>query len=246
MSKQRKNAVDNSKATEVSPEVWAPAQTLYNASELFLTPADIGDAAQLLSITDEQIHVEFAECLQTIARQYWRQHLDARRPPAAWYREHVAQIQMNIEAALALLRSAKGTALSQLKFRTYQRMGRPLRGLEKTDPCSVECILDDFVATCNSCTFTATRGAPKKNDIKTAAASLRKVWIQFTGKHFPLNLSMADNRKDRAGLLANDQAPDDIFTSPGPRFVQVIMQRIDSKVSDAAIRTALRDASVNT
>jgi hypothetical protein len=131
MSKQRKNAVDNSKATEVSPEVWAPAQTLYNASELFLTPADIGDAAQLLSITDEQIHVEFAECLQSIARQYWRQHLDARRPPAAWYREHVAQIQMNIEAALALLRSAKGTALSQLKFVLTSAWDVPSEGSRK-------------------------------------------------------------------------------------------------------------------
>jgi hypothetical protein len=228
--------------TLVSPEKWAPARTLFNGSERYLTSADVADAARRLAVTDAQIQVELAERLQSIARRYWEQRRDAQHPPAAWYRTQVAQIQRNIEAALALLRNAKGTALSQLKFRTDQRMGRPLRGLYRTDPDSIECILDEFVATCNSCAFSATRGAPRKDDIKTAVAALREVWVKYTGNKFPLNLFQADTRKDRGDQRAEEQERDDVFTSPGPSFVHAIMLKIDSGVKINATAAALREA----
>jgi hypothetical protein len=43
----------------------------------------------------------------------------------------------------------------------------------------------------------------------------------------------------------SEQDRDDAFASPGPRFVQAMMRRIDPSVRIGAIRTALRDASVN-
>jgi hypothetical protein len=240
MPKQGKSTGGKSKATPASPEAWAPARTLFNRSDLYLTSADVARAAQLLAVTNAQIQIELAARLQSIARRYWEQHRDAQRPPAKWYRTQIAEIERNIGAALALLRSAKGTALSQLKFRTERRMGRPLLELNRTDPHSIESILDEFVATCNSCAFLAPRGAPRKEDIKEAVAALRNVWVEYKGEKFPLNLSQADARKDHGGQRAQER--DDVFTSPGPSFVHEIMLKIDSSVKINATASALREA----
>jgi hypothetical protein len=243
MPKQRKNAASKSKATLVSHEKWAPARTLYNVSERYLTSSDVADAAQQLLVTDPQIQVELAERLHSIARRYWEQHREAQRPPAAWYRTQVAQIQGNIEAALAVLRNAKGTALSQLKFRTEQRMGRSLRGSFGAKPPSIEQLLEEFVTTCNSCAYSSPKGAPKRSDIKVTVVSLREVWLEFSSKKkFALNLIVAKNNKDRGGQQAAEQESDLVFIEPGPRFIQVVLQKIDPRVTISAITVALREA----
>ena len=151
MPKQRRNTAGRSKATPASLRKGATARTLFNGSELYLTSVDVADAAQLLTVKDAQIQVELAERLQSIARIYWRQHRDAQRPPADWYRANIAPIKLSVEKTLSLLRNAEGTALSQLEFRTVQRMGRRLKGLLEPDPISVERLLADFAAACGSC-----------------------------------------------------------------------------------------------
>jgi hypothetical protein len=242
MPKQRRNTVGKSKATLASLEEWAPARTLFNGSELYLTSSDAADAAQLLTVTDAQIQVELAERLQSIARRYWEKHRDAQHPPATWYRTQVAQIQRNIEAALALLRNAKGTALSQLKFRTERGMGRSLRGSSfGAEPHSIERLLEEFVATCNACAYSSPKGAPKRSDIKVTVASLREVWLEFSSKKkLALNLTVAKNNKDRGGQQAEES--DLVFIEPGPRFIQVVLQKIDPRVTISAISVALREA----
>jgi hypothetical protein len=228
-----------------SPEKWAPGRTLDSITEIRLSAEDVSEAAQLIAAPNDQTGANLAEELQSIARRYWEQHRDAERPPADWYRTKVGRIQKEAENLLKLLREPHGTALVQLRFRTEQRMGLHLLGSVRQEPLSIEQLLDDFVAVCKSCTFPSAKGAPNKAHIKAAVASLREVWIKFTGKEFPLNLVLADNRKDRGGRPAAKQDPDDAFTSPGPVFVHAMMRRIDPSVPIGAIRTALRDASVN-
>jgi hypothetical protein len=218
---------------------------LYSINEMRLTAEDVSEAAQLIAVSDDQIRANLTQELQSIASRYWERHRDAERPPADWYRTEVGKIQKGAENLLKLLREPQGTALVQLRIRTEQRMGRHLLGSYTQEPLSIEQLLDDFVGVCKSCTFQSARGAKKKAHIKTTVASLRDVWITFTGTEFPLNLESADNRKDRDGRPATEQDRDEVFTSPGPRFVQVMMGRIDPKVRIGAIRTALRDASHN-
>ena len=227
------------------PEKWAPGRTLYSIREERLTAEDLSEAEQQIAVLNDQIRANLTGALQSIARRYWEQHRDAERPPPDWYRTKVGRIQKGAEDLLKLLREPLGTAIMQLRFRTEQHMGLRLLG-SHMEPRSIEQLLDDFVFVCKSCTFpSASRGAPNKAHVKYAVASLRNVWIEFTGKEFPLNLESADNRRDRDGRPAAEQDRDEAFTSPGPRFVQVMMRRIDPNVRIGAIRTALRDASVN-
>jgi hypothetical protein len=225
-------------------EKWAPGRTLYSIAEMRLTAEDMSEGLLLIAVSDHQIRANLTEELQSIARRYWEQHRDAERPPADWYRTKVGRIQKQAENLLRLLREPQGTARVQLRFQTERRMGLRLLG-SRQEPLSIEQLLDNFVGVCKSCTFPSARGAPNKAHIKTAVASLREVWIKFTGKEFPLNLESADNRRGRDGRPAAEQNRDEAFTSPGPRFVQVMMRRIDPNVRIGAIRTALREASVN-
>jgi hypothetical protein len=227
------------------PEKWAPGRTLYSITEMHLAAEDMSEALQLIAVSNDQIRANLTEEIQSIARRYWEQHRDAERPPANWYRTKVGRIQKEAENLLKLLREPHGTAFVQLRFRTEQRMGLRLLGSYMQEPLSIEQLLDDFVGVCKSCTFPSARGAPNKAHVKTAVASLREVWIKFTGKEFPLNLESGDTRRDRDGRPAAKQERDDAFTSPGPRFVQVMVRRIDPNVRIGAIRTALRDASLN-
>ena len=227
------------------PEKWASGRSLSSITAMPLTAEDMSEAEQLIAVSNNQIGENLTEELQSIARRYWEQHRDTERPPANWYRTKVGRIQEEAESLLKLLREPRGTALVQLGFRTERSMGLRLLGSNRQEPLSIEQLLDDFVGVCRSCTFPSARGAPNKTHIKTAVASLREVWIKFTGKEFPLNLESADNRKGRDGRPAAEQDRDEAFTSPGPRFVQVMMRRIDSNVRIGAIRTALRDASAN-
>jgi hypothetical protein len=227
------------------PEEWAPGRSLYSVTEVHLTEEHISEVVPLLGILNNEIPENLTDAIQSIARSYWEQHRDAQRPPADWYRTKVGRIQKAAEDLLMQLREPLGTARGLLEYRTEQRMGLRLRGSHAQEPHSIEQLLDDFVAVCKSCEFPSARGAPEKLHIKTAVASLRGVWIEFTSKAFPLNLNTADNRKDRDGRPASEQVRDDVFTSPGPRFVQIMMRIIDPEVDDGAIRTALRDASVN-
>jgi hypothetical protein len=229
----------------IAPEEWAPGRTLYSITEVHLTEDDISEAARLMGVVNTEIRKNLAAALQSVARRYWEQHRDAQRPPSGWYRIKVERIQKETEDLLKLLREPQGTALSQLGFRTEQRMGLRLRG-SHIEPHSLEKLLEDFVAACKSCSFPSSKGAPIKAHIKAAVASLREVWVEFTEKEFPLNLISAENRKVRGGRSIAEQERDDAFVSPGPRFVQVMMRRVDPEVSDGAIRTALREASVNT
>jgi hypothetical protein len=227
------------------PEKWVPGRSLYSITEMRLTAEDMSKAAQLIAVADEQIRANLTEELQSVARRYWEQHRDAEHPPANWYRTKVGRIEKEAENLLKLLREPRGTALVQLGFRTERSMGLRLLGSDRQEPLSIEQLLDDFVGVCRSCTFPSARGAPNKAHIKTAVGSLREVWIKFTSNEFPLNLESADNRRDREGRPAAEQDRDEVFTSPGPRFVQVMMRGIDPNVRIGAIRTALRDASVN-
>jgi hypothetical protein len=227
------------------PEKWAPGRSSCSIIETRLTAEDMSEAEQLIDVSNDQIRAALTEELQSIARRYWERHRDAEHPPANWYRTQVGRIQKEAENLLKLLRQPQGTALVQLRFRTEQRMGLRLLGSYRQESLSIEQLLHDFVGVCKSCTFPSARGAPNKAHIKTAVASLREIWIKFTGKEFPLNLESADNRRDRGGRPAAEQDRDEAFTSPGPRFVQVMMRRIDPNVRIGAIRTALRDASLN-
>jgi hypothetical protein len=229
----------------IPPEEWAPGRTLYSITEVLLTGEDISDAEQLIGVSNDQIRAKLMEALQPIARRYWEQQRNRQRPPAKWYRTKIQKIREEAQGLLKLLREPQGTALGQLRFRTKQRMGLDLRGSYGQDSRSIEQLLDEFAAVCKSCTFRSARGRPKKGHIKTAVDTLREVWIDFTGKKFPRNFTKADNRKDHNGQPAADQRPDVAFTSPAPRFVQLVMQRIDSSIHISEIETALRAAPVD-
>jgi hypothetical protein len=226
------------------PENWGPSRTLYNLKENLLEADTITEAGRLLAVDEDESTLALTEALQSIARRYWEQRREAERPPAQWYRTKVGRVQKQAKLFLELLRDSGGAALAQLKWRTERQMGIPLLGRMGQEPRSIERLLDDFLSVCQACRYIASRGAPEKVCIKNAVASLRGVWIKFSGKKFPINLASADNRKDRSGRPASEQAADEIFTSPAPRFVQLMMRKIDPSVSIGAIKTALREASV--
>jgi hypothetical protein len=227
------------------PEKWAPGRTLESTTKTWLSEEDISEAAQLLAAINDKTTANLDAELQSIARRYWQQQFDTERPPAQWYRTKVGGIQKQAEKLLKTVREPHGTGLSQLQFWTERRMGLQLRGVYGKEHPSIEQLLEDFVAVCKSCNFPSARGAHNKAPIKTAVASLRAIWIRFTGKEFPLNLESGDNRRDRGDRPAKNQECDEIFTSPGPRLVQIMMRKIDPNVRIGAIRTALREASVN-
>jgi hypothetical protein len=224
------------------PEKWGPGRTLDSIIEMRLTADDLSEAARLLAVEDEKLRIELAEELQSVARLYWERHRDAARPSAKWYRTKVGAIQKSAENLLKLIREPRGTALVGLKYLTQRRMGRLLLGGPAEEPLSIEQLLDQFVSTCKSCTFKSDKGAPPIADIKAAVAALREVWIKFTGKEFPLNVETGENRRDRGGRLVAEKGHARAFISPGPRFAQVMMQRIDPNVRWNSIRTAVRDA----
>jgi hypothetical protein len=224
------------------PERWAPGRTLYSITEMPLTAAAISEAEQQLGVSNDQSRESLTGELQSIARRYREQHHDTERPSAAWYRTNVGSLQKRTEDLVKLLREPQGTALTQLRFRTERDMGRSLLGMHR-EPPSLEQLLDDFVGVCKTCESASAKGAPSKTHIKTAVAELRELWIQLTGKVFPLNLESADDRTDRNRRGAANEVQDEAFISPGPRFVQVMMHRIDPNVRIGAIRTALREAA---
>jgi hypothetical protein len=227
------------------PQDWVPGRTLHSITEMRLTAEDISEAQQLLAVSDEQKRATLAEELQSIARRYWEQRRDSERPSAKWYRTRIGKVQKRAESLLKLLREPHGTGFSQLKFQTERHLGLPLLGGHTQEPRSIEQLLDDFVGACNACKFTSVKGAPEQAHIKTAVASLRDIWINFTGKKFPLNLQSADNRKDLGGRRVAERNSAEAFTSPGPRFVQVMMRKFDPNVPISRIGSALRDASDN-
>lgn len=234
---KRRNADDR-------PEDWEPGRTFDSIKEMRLAADDLVEAARLLSVTDQRI-TELSNELQEIARVYWERRREWERPSADWYRQKVGRIERAAEKLLTLIREPQGTALFQLKVLTQRRMARRLLGGSGGHSSSIEELLNDFVNVCKSCHFNAAKGAPPKMHLKEAVAALRTTWIRFTNQEFPLNLEVAENLKERDGRVVAEPGPASRFTSPGPRFVQVVMQRIDSSASWTAIRSALRQACEN-
>ena len=236
--KAKKQARPKKNAKTVSAEKWTPGRTLDSVNAIPLSNIDLTEVFGLLGISNDQSKSELMDKLQSISRRYLEQIRDMQKPPARWYRQRVGRIQKHAQATLKCLREPGGTALTQLKIETQRFMGLPLLG--KTEPSSIEKVIADFVNVCEHCSYASQRGARADIAITEAAAALANVWSTCTSKPFPKSFRTGDNRKDQDGSLAKNQKRNDEFVADGPRFVHLVLRRIDPAVKPSAVATALR------
>jgi hypothetical protein len=89
------------------------------------------------------------------------------------------------------------------------------------------------------------RGAIKYSHVHNIAHNLSDIWKEFSGKPLAKTFEAAPRGQiKKNGRLVAPAGGFEEFISPGPRFVQVVIQQIDSCVPLTLIRTALRSRSV--
>jgi hypothetical protein len=151
-----------------------------------------------------------------------------------------SSIRKGTDGLLGLIREPTGSGLWQLRIGTSRLMGRNLRG----GPESIEQFLEDFSMACRRCRFSAPRGAIAHTHLRSTVAELADIWTKYSNRPFTRNFKTADNRRERNGRPIAVTGHAHAFHAPGPRFVQVMMQHIDSNVPLSLIRTALRSSIV--
>jgi hypothetical protein len=227
------------KDTGSKPETWSPGRTLFE-NPAFPKPADeaILAAANHLKITDEKRKSDFTEQVRFVARRYWELRQDVvGRPPAKWYRSKITALEKAAGDLLKLLQEPSGTAFSYLEFRMQRDMGRPLRYGGSAEQQSFEKLLEEFLATCKASKFEGKEGAKPHTHLKMICWGLAGIWSEFTDKKFPRSLETADDQKES---IKSDVSPKKSFISPGPYFVQLMLEAIDPAVTTRQIISALK------
>jgi hypothetical protein len=222
-------------------EDWRPFRT-YQDLELPELPKDIlSTALELLQIKDDRAIPQLCQRLQYVTRDYRvERRAVVERPPAEWSRSKVEAIRKATDGLVALIGELTGPGLWQLRFETSRLMGRNLRGR----PDSIEQSLEYLSAACQRCRFSAHRGAIAHTHLRSTVAELAEIWTKYSNRPFTRNFKTADNRRDENGRPSAVTGHADAFIAPGPHFVQVMMQHIDTSVPLSLIRTALRSSTV--
>jgi hypothetical protein len=222
-------------------EDWPPFRTFEDLALLELPEGALSAASELLGIKNDKAKDQLGERLQFAIRDYWVKHRAVvERPPAGWSRSKIEAIRKATDDLLALIREPTRTGLWQLRFETSRLMGRNLRG----GPESIEQILEYLSAACQRCRFSAQRGAIAYTHLGSTIAELADIWTKYSKRPFTRNFKTVDNRRYKYGRLIAAAGHADAFVARGPRFVQIMMQRIDPTVPLSRIRTALRTSAV--
>jgi hypothetical protein len=196
-------------------------------------------ALEQLKIENDEQRATLLEHLGDVAVLYWQIRRSVERPPRKWYRENVQPIRTAARNFLALLKSENRREISGLDFVTQIEMKRPLvtgTAREGTSE-SIEQLLRQFIIVCDrSLRPQGHAGARKGEHVVAAARGAAKHWEEASGKRIGLSLDTITDEHWKFGPSKQ------VFTYPGPLFVQTILQGIDSNLDVATIRTALRNA----
>jgi hypothetical protein len=130
-------------------------------------------------------------------------------------------------------------------------MGRHLRG-DHPERESIEQTLREFEKVCaEALRRKGTPGAKRGLHVQVAVKSLSNIWFEITGSAVPISLDTEIGiRKEAANRIAVEspnigqettQRSSQGFTSPGPRFCQLVLQSIDPDLTVSQIETAIRN-----
>ena len=242
---------------------WRPARGPFT-SRLSEDPAlptlqedVVRTAASHLKVLDDEKKKEILrQQLKQIVRDYWElRHDIVGRPPQRWYRTRIKDVGNAANKLLTLIREDFGTALMRLARELPRTLNLQLRqrSSPSTQNQSIENILEGLKAICDQLTvvkrpgaITGKSGAKNLVHIKLAVTALIRTWESFMNVKFPITLTAADNTATVDRKKSAKDGGKSAFTSPGPYFVQVIMQLIDPDVTVSQIATALRSHSAKT
>jgi hypothetical protein len=189
-------------------------------------------ALKHLNVSDAARRTDLRRLLKDVATSYWRTRRDIERPPPKWYREQIEPIKKATDQLLKVIRKpAEGTGQAALIHLTQFRMQRRLRDGNYLEPESIEQTLQRFSRVCAEClSLKGTAGARAQSHVQSAVHELAAIWKDVNGHPLGLSLDTATGRHGKE------------FTYPGPRFVQIVLQGIDPRLSISEISTALRKA----
>jgi hypothetical protein len=187
-------------------------------------------ALDQLKIT-ERDRVAHFENLVGIARlDYWTMLRTAERPSSEWYHKQIDPIKRTTEKLLKLIRQPLGiTPFEYLSSATRRTINRRLLRWPGEEHESFEELLQGFIRACELATPEENSGAPRMRHVAETVRCVVSIYQEFSGKRVSLSLSVANGRSGEE------------FISPGPRFVQLILQGIDPTLTMAEIGTGLRN-----
>ena len=227
-----------SASRKVQPDTdWRPWGLYDDNSIPPLSDAAISRALAELKLSDDN-KTSVRNRIAKVAVTYWRIRRDVERPGSKWYRSQVKPVRTATAKLLKVIRPRGRTALVALNHTTRATMQRPLlkRGQASDSPQeSIEQLLEEFIRVCDrSLKIKGTPGNKKTSHVRSAAMEAADIWLAITKKPVPLSFDTAFDEKWEFGPSK------DVFNQSGPRFVQLILQGIDPKISVAQIVTALR------
>jgi hypothetical protein len=189
-------------------------------------------ALKHLNVTDAARRTDLRGLFKDVATSYRRTRRDIEKPPPKWYREQIEPIKKATDHLLKVIgKPAEGTGQAALIHLTQFRMQRRLRGGNYLEPESIEQTLQRFSRVCAEClSLKGTAGARAQSHVQSAVHELAAIWKDVDGHPLGLSLDTATGRHGKE------------FTYPGPRFVQIVLQGIDPRLSTSEIGTALRKA----
>jgi hypothetical protein len=216
---------------------WRPWGLYDDKSIPPLSDAAISRALAELKLSDD-IKTSVRNRIAEVAVTYWRIRRDVERPGSKWYRSQVKPIRTAAAKLLKVIRPRGRTALVALNHTIRATMQRPLlkRGQAFDSPQeSIEQLLEDFIRACDhSLKVKGTPGNKKTSHVRSVALQVAHIWLEVTKKPVPLSFDTCPDEKWEFGPST------DVFNQSGPRFVQLVLQGIDPKISVAQIVTALR------
>jgi hypothetical protein len=216
---------------------WRPWGLYDDKSIPPFSDAAISRALAELKVSDD-IKPSVRKRIEQVAQTYWRIRRDVERPGSKWYRSQVKPVRTATAKLLKVIRPRGRTALVALNYIIRDRMQRSLwkRGQTFDSPQeSIEQLLEDLIRACDhSLKVKGTPGNKKTSHVRSAALQAADIWLAIAKKPVPLSFDTCHDEKWEFGPSR------DVFIQSGPRFVQLVLQGIDPKISVAQIVTALR------
>jgi hypothetical protein len=231
---------------------WKPPG-LYDDKKIPKVPEEtVSKAIDLIKQTCSEAvdHDQLQKQIQGVAIAYAEDRRMMEKPPLEWYRSRIEPMRNATISLLRTIRSQDGMYWPFLAL-VRHRMGRSLGS--NSDPESIEQILEAFERVCaESIRQKGSPGAKQERHVQNAVKALSNIWLECTKFRIPLSLDTEIGPvKQDANLVANDldaasrelqKRSLEEFTSPGPRFCQVVLQRIDPGLTVSQIQTAIRIA----
>jgi hypothetical protein len=225
-----------------SPPAWWDAFLSSYHYEYIPPPSEaaFSEALDQLTTYKSDDRIQFSELLSAIALKYWqaRDEVERPRPPVKLYRDYTERLRKAFLVVSQVIK--KLPEPSDLDNIIQIEMNRPLKkgagGWEATKSVSIEELLDQAAQVFErKIQQRGKSGRSKAWHIIIAARDTIELWQGASGKRMGLSL---DTEIEKHWTHSRSK---EVFTYPGPRFVQTVLQGIDSTLDVGKIQTALRN-----